>query len=152
MRKFWAIIFVALMAALVLSLGGCGGSDSSDLNTTTIMEPDKTIDPDNGNDDGDGDGNDNTDLTDAIEIVLNVNTATVNRTELNMNDYVWHADPDHADEYWTEGLNGTTEYDEDEYDDLVDSSKVNGVYIARDVRYMTKDIEFTSTATKDNDP
>ena len=92
------------------------------------------------------------DEDEVIDIVLSTTTATEDGATIPSNNYVWHADPDHADEYWTEGISGTTEYDEDEYLSLVTTS-TNGIYIARDIRYMTSDLTFTAsqTATKDQD-
>ena len=47
-------------------------------------------------------------------------------------DYVWHADPSHKDEYYTEGLDGTTEYTWDELDKNYDYYG----YITHDARYI----------------
>ncbi len=87
-----------------------------------------------------------------INIVLNGSTATEDGSSIPTNNYVWHADPKHAAEYWTLGTDGTEELDEDEYLAAVTKSD-NGVYIARDIRYMTSDLTFTSsqTAVKDED-
>lgn len=92
------------------------------------------------------------DDSDAIDIVLKSDgTATVGGEAISPQNYVWHADPQHPAEYWTEGYDGTTEYTEKEYKKLVET--VEGVYIARDVRYTSNTLDFTTskTATKDED-
>jgi|GEM_PF-4962361 len=92
------------------------------------------------------------DDSDAIDIVLKSDgTATVAGETITPYNYVWHADPQHPAEYWTEGYDGTTEYTEKEYKKLVET--VEGVYIARDVRYTSDTLDFTTskTATKDED-
>lgn len=85
-----------------------------------------------------------------IDIVLNADgTATVGGSEVPEYDLVWHADPQHPAQYWT---SGDTELDEDAYEAAI-TSTVEGVYIARDVRYTPNTLEFTTsqTATKDED-
>ena len=91
------------------------------------------------------------DDSDVVEIVLDGTTATIGGVSVPSYNYVWHADPQHADEYWTEGTDGTTEYDEDEIAEKITSSQ--GVYIAHDVRYISNTLSFTTsqTATKDED-
>ena len=87
-----------------------------------------------------------------VDIVLKADgTATASGDTVNVYDYVWHADPKHPAQYWTEGYNGTTEYTEKEYKKLVET--VNGVYIARDIRYTPNTLDFSTsnTAKKDED-
>ena len=91
-----------------------------------------------------------------IDIVLNSDgTATVGNTVITANDYVWHADPQHPEQYWTNGINGSTVYYEDAYENNIVSTfnSAEGVYIARDVRYTPNTLTFTTsqTATKDED-
>ncbi|MBQ9904825.1 MAG: carbohydrate-binding domain-containing protein [Synergistaceae bacterium] len=91
-----------------------------------------------------------------IDIVLNSDgTATVGNTVITANDYVWHADPQHPEQYWTNGINGSTVYYEDAYENSIVSTfnSAEGVYIARDVRYTPNTLTFTTsqTATKDED-
>lgn len=91
-----------------------------------------------------------------IDIVLNSDgTATVGNTAITANDYVWHADPQHPEQYWTNGINGSTVYYEDAYENNIVSTfnSAEGVYIARDVRYTPNTLTFTTsqTATKDED-
>ena len=92
------------------------------------------------------------DTSNMIVIQLNGDSATIGSSTVPVYDYVWHADPDHAAEYWTKGSTDTTPIYEDDYDDIVDTFEpVSNVYIARDIRYMTSDITFTGTATKDGE-
>ena len=93
------------------------------------------------------------DESDVIDVVLNSDgTATASGETVPSYDYVWHADPQHPAEYWTLGINGTTELDADAYEDAITSTN-NGLYIARDVRYTPNTLAFTTsqTATKDED-
>ena len=64
-------------------------------------------------------------------------------------DYVWHADPDHKDEYYTVGLDDTTEYT---WDSLSTSYEDYG-YIAHDIKYTDSSLNFieNQTATKDDE-
>ena len=64
-------------------------------------------------------------------------------------DYVWHADPDHKDEYYTVGLDDTTEYT---WDSLSASYEDYG-YIAHDIKYTDSSLNFieNQTATKDDE-
>lgn len=89
------------------------------------------------------------DISSLKVIQLNGSTATINGTSVANYDYVWHADPDHRDEYYTLGLNGTTEYTESEM--LANVTATNGVYINRDIVYMTSSLDFTGTAKNDNE-
>ena len=91
-----------------------------------------------------------------IDIVLNSDgTATAAGASVPVYNYVWHADPQHPEQYWTNGINGSTVYYEDEYEDNIVSTfnSAEGVYIARDVRYTPNTLTFTTsqTATKDED-
>ena len=88
-----------------------------------------------------------------IDIVLKSDgTATAAGTTVPSYDYVWHADPQHPAEYWTEGIDGTDELDEDAYADAI-TSKNNGLYIAHDIRYTSNTLDFSTskTAKKDED-
>ncbi len=90
------------------------------------------------------------DSSDEIVISLSGTSATLSGAAsgtLSAQDYVWHVSPDHDGEYWTYG---GTEYDED--DVLSSVTSTDGVYIARDVRYVPGYLEFSSsqTATKAN--
>ncbi|MBQ3653173.1 MAG: carbohydrate-binding domain-containing protein [Synergistaceae bacterium] len=96
----------------------------------------------------------NMDSTDVKTIILNGNTATLGGSSVPVYDYVWHIDPQHPAQYWTDGPNGTTEYTSDEYEALIEAGGTNnGVYIARDIRYTPDTLEFTAsqTAVKDQD-
>ena len=91
----------------------------------------------------------NVDTASAKVIQLNGNTATIDGVSIASYDYVWHADPNHRDEYYTLGLDGTTEYDKDAV--LAATIMIDGVYIAHDVRYMTSSLDFTGTVKDDED-
>ena len=86
------------------------------------------------------------DDTDIHEIVLNSDgTGTYDDNDIAYFNYVWHADPNHAGEYYTSGINGA----EVDYDgEAIDGEEV---YIARDIRYLTSDADFSGTTTKDNE-
>ena len=92
------------------------------------------------------------DDTDALTIQLNGTSATISGTSVPTYDLVWHADPQHPAEYWTDGINGTTEYDADEYEEQI-TATAGGVYIAHDIRYTSDQLEFSTsqTAQKDED-
>ena len=95
------------------------------------------------------------DTSDEVVIVLDSEngTASVNDSDVEEYNYVWHADPDHRTEYFTNGINGTTELSEaemlSEIQEEIESSE--GVYIAHDIRYTPNNINFTATATKDEE-
>ena len=91
----------------------------------------------------------NVDTSGAKVIQLNGTTATIDGTSIASCNYVWHADPDHRDEYYTDGLDGIIEYDEDEV--LSNITMTDGVYIARDVHYMTDSLDFTALVANDQE-
>ncbi len=79
-----------------------------------------------------------------IEIVLTASdTATVNNTKLTANNYIWHLSPD-VGEYWTNG-DSTEQLDEDEV--LAAVTSADGVYIARDIRYVPNTLGFSDSQT-----
>ncbi|MBQ7170288.1 MAG: carbohydrate-binding domain-containing protein [Synergistaceae bacterium] len=87
-----------------------------------------------------------------IDIALNADgTGTAGGTSIPAYDYVWHADPQHPAEYWTLG-DSTTELDADAYEAAITSTN-NGLYIARDIRYTSNTLDFSTsnTAQKDED-
>ena len=91
---------------------------------------------------------DNLDLSDQVRITLNADegTAYMNGSAIPSYNYVWHADPDHKDEYYTLG-ESSTELTEDEVEDAITES----IYIARDIRYMPNTMSFTGTAKNDEE-
>ena len=95
------------------------------------------------------------DSDEEVVIVLNAEseTARINSSDVEEYDYVWHADPDHKNEYFTKGRNGTQELSEAEMLSEIqeDVELSEGVYVARDIRYTPNTINFTSTAKKDED-
>lgn len=97
------------------------------------------------------------DIESDAEIVITLNsdgTATADGTAIPNYNYVWHADPQHPAQYWTLGTDGTTEYTEDEYTAAIEAAGTNsGLYIARDIRYTSNTLNFTTsnTAKKDED-
>ncbi|MBQ9419882.1 MAG: carbohydrate-binding domain-containing protein [Synergistaceae bacterium] len=87
---------------------------------------------------------------DVIEIVLSSsdNTAKVTaadgtETTLGAQEYIWHVSPD-VGEYWTLGSN-STQLEEDEVWEAITSA--DGVYIARDIRYMPNNLGFSESQT-----
>lgn len=94
------------------------------------------------------------DTSDEIIITLNAEaeTARIDSEDIYEYDYIWHANPDHRNEYFTKG-NNSTELSEAEMLSEIqeDIEEGNGVYIARDIRYMTNELSFTARATKDNE-
>lgn len=109
------------------------------------------------------------DDSDIIKIVLNKNKATITNPDYvedydpdfddpiakyNMIDvpsytYVWHADPSHRYEYYTEGISGTAL--EEGYDYTYENDFNNDdVYIAHDIRYLTSSATFSTSQTATN--
>ncbi len=86
------------------------------------------------------------DRSEEIVITLNGNKATISGDDVSEYNYVWHADQNHRDEYFTEGS---------ESKELTESEMIEGiyeaVYIAHDVRYTPSTISFSSTARNDED-
>lgn len=83
------------------------------------------------------------DMSDEIVINLDGDTASIEgEGAIPFYNYVWHADPNHKDEYYTLG-------DDDE--ELEEYSAGESIYIARDIRYLSDTLEFTGTATKDGE-
>ncbi|MBQ7594848.1 MAG: carbohydrate-binding domain-containing protein [Synergistaceae bacterium] len=95
------------------------------------------------------------DTSDEIVVILDAEaeTAKINSFDVDEYNYVWHADPNHRTEYFTKGINGTQELSEAEMLSEIQESieESEGVYIARDIRYTPNNINFTSTAKKDED-
>lgn len=89
------------------------------------------------------------DTSDEIVITLNGNKASLGSEDVPEYDYVWHADPDHRDEYFTDGRDSKTELTEEAM--MEDIEPLEGVYIAHDVRYTPSTISFSGTARKDED-
>lgn len=90
---------------------------------------------------------------DPIEIVLTANdTAKVTSggttTTLSAIDCIWNVTPDDG-QYWT--LDGTTYKKESKVQSAITSSYssnyVDGIYIARDIRYMPDTLEFSESQT-----
>ena len=78
-------------------------------------------------------------------ITLNETSAVLTKSNTSKSvpsyNYVWHAEPDSRNEYFTNGL----------YGDVIDVSVNDAVYIAHDVRYLTENADFTGTAAKDGE-
>ncbi|MBQ7153998.1 MAG: carbohydrate-binding domain-containing protein [Synergistaceae bacterium] len=89
------------------------------------------------------------DTSEELVITLSGSTATVNGSAVPNHNYVWHADPDHRDEYYTLGLDGTQEYSESDLSNYIQN--VEGVYINRDIRYMPNTLSFTGQVKDDNE-
>ena len=93
------------------------------------------------------------DDSDVIDVVLSADgTATAGGSTVPSYEYVWHADPQHPADYWTLGIDGTDELDEDAYEAAITDTN-NGLYIAHDVRYTPNTLDFSTsnTAQKDED-
>ncbi|MBQ7221250.1 MAG: carbohydrate-binding domain-containing protein [Synergistaceae bacterium] len=91
----------------------------------------------------------NVDTASTKTIYLNGDSATIGGQAVPSYDYVWHADPDHRDEYYTEGLEGTEILSEDYVTSAMTAT--DGVFIARDVRYLTNSLDFTGTVANDEE-
>lgn len=89
------------------------------------------------------------DISEEIVINLNGTKAAINSTDITDYDFIWHADPNHRDEYFTYGSDSSEEITEAEMNALIDP--VMGVYIARDIRYTPDNVSFSGTARKDED-
>ena len=89
-------------------------------------------------------------VTGTEEIVIDLNAdngmAFLNGSAIPAYDYIWHADPDHRDEYFTLG-NSNRELTEDEMMEEIGE----GVYVARDIRYMPNTLTFSGTAKHDEE-
>ena len=90
----------------------------------------------------------NVDTAGAKVIVLSGDSATIDGEAVSTFNYVWHADPNHSDVYYTLGLDGTDELSEDYVAEVIGDQTV---YIARDVYYMTDSLDFTGTVKNDEE-
>ena len=89
----------------------------------------------------------NLDTSSQVRITLNSDgSAYMDGSAIQSYNYVWHADPDHRDEYYTLG-SSTAELTED----YVASAITEDIYIARDIRYMSDTLSFTGTAKNDDE-
>lgn len=88
----------------------------------------------------------NIDTSNEITITLNDYSAQVNGGSYAPEyEYVWHADPQHRYEYYTEG-DSEEELDESE----LEIEPLNGVYIAHDIRYVSNTINFEGIISVDD--
>ncbi len=147
MKRWFCLLQVAMM--LTVALGGCGGSGgSSRSNGTSNTGTGNTGTGNTGTGDtGSGDSGGGTETSGAIPIVLNGTTATYNGVTIEAYDYVWHVSPSRADEYYTEGLNGS-EVDNDTAEGDIGGDAVT---IARDIRYIPSGLSFSGTAKNDDE-
>ncbi|MBQ3653172.1 MAG: carbohydrate-binding domain-containing protein [Synergistaceae bacterium] len=72
--------------------------------------------------------------------------ADIDGTPITEYDVVWHADPNHRDEYFTDSTGGTVYTEEVLSEEITET-----VYIARDIRYMPNTISFTGTVRNDQE-
>ena len=72
--------------------------------------------------------------------------ADIDGSSITEYDVVWHADPNHRDEYFTDST-GSTVYTEE----VLSEEITETVYIARDIRYMPNTINFTGTVRNDQE-
>lgn len=89
----------------------------------------------------------NVDTASAKVIILDGDSATLDGSAVKSYNYVWHSDPNHKDEYYTEGLEGTEELTEEQ----VLANIAESVYIAHDIRYMTNELDFTGMVKNDDE-
>ena len=78
-----------------------------------------------------------------IEINLNGSTATCAGESVTEYKYVWNSDIDHSNEYYTDGLDGTEELSDYEYNE--------DVFIAHDIHYMNSSLNFSESETVKHD-
>ena len=170
MRRWLALLAVA---ALVLSLGGCGGSsgggsgssnDDGNDTTTTYHEP--TGQSASAEEvaallDTITDGalqasaaSSPTYTVDLGSLTASVSAAgaasTAGSTTLKIIDLVWHVDPSRTDEFYTVGASGN-ELTSDQMANIQENLDDCAVYIARDIRYANSDWNFNTNVTKDED-
>ena len=170
MKKFSKIIYVLILAMFVLSLSGCHSHNSRDYsgNSSTDTESNSTNSTDNSTNDNTSNDTNNNNQTQTqtenededseldqravvtkedgiIKIELsNASTSSVETSAastLYVEEYVWHVDADHDEEYWTNASD--SEIYEDEI--LANVGMIEGVYVARDIRYVPSTLEFSST-------
>ncbi|MBR1672013.1 MAG: carbohydrate-binding domain-containing protein [Fretibacterium sp.] len=157
MKKWLALLAIA---ALVLSLGGCGGSSSSSsspsddeegptsetvqkmleagegLAASSASNPEYTIDLGS--------------LTAGVSVAGMVNMA--DSTTLKSFDLVRHIEPSRADEYYTVGVDGE-EISEDDLKAVNKNLAKYAVYVAHDIVYYPElDESGFKTVTYDDDP
>lgn len=177
MKKWLALLAVA---ALVLSLGGCGGSSNS---SSSLNENPANEQPDNGGGDNGGNNNETgggvsgsyatqeelADLVVAIQDgglkikedsvytltlgdTVSVAAGDVNTATASLQtiDLVWHVDPGRPDEFYTVGKSGN-ELSADAMTEIEEELDKCAVYIARDIRYANSDWNFNTDVTKDED-
>ena len=173
MKKFSNAFILLLMALLVFSLSGCGGSSgtlpaSSSSGTTPTSGDTTPTSGDTTPTSGDSSTQYQTEIVALTEsgtvtpsatlttnsdgsynIVLSytssdsTNANAAALTEYE-NDFVWHISPDVPGEFWTEGYSITgTSRDEDYVLENVTSN--DGIYIAHDIRYVPNTLTFSST-------
>ena len=161
--------------------GGSSHHSKSKSNSDTNNEIDDDDDTDDNDSDTDTDTNtddDNSGSTDATfsvgadgtyYIVLGSSSSTKSKSSYSpvnsaaassipVYDYVWHATPDVSQDYYTNGTSGTVKLTEDDVEDLIEDDNNSvyrnyGVYINRDVHYLSNTLTFDSSTTvkKDND-
>lgn len=163
MKKFSKLIPLLILALLVLSLSGCGGSSSSGSGTNSNSNS-GSGNNDSGN--GDNSGNDtgtNTEFVDTTNANVSISKGTdgvykivlsngvtssaladTASETLKAQEYVWHVSPDYAGEYWTNS-SGTVMTEKDV---LKDVTSQDGIFVARDIRYVPSYLEFSSTTVK----
>ncbi len=72
--------------------------------------------------------------------------ADIDGSSITEYDLVWHADPNHRDEYFTDST-GAKVYTEE----VLSEEITETIYIARDIRYMPDSISFTGTVRNDDE-
>ena len=152
------LMLLALALMLLVSAGGCGGSShhNSKSNSDTQDEIDDDNDNENENDSTSTSATFSVGADGIYYIVFGSSSSPVNSAaelSIPVYDYVWHAAPDVSQDYYTNGQSGTAKLTEDDLEDLIEADSTNGVYINRDVHYLSNTLKFDSSTTvrKDND-
>ena len=167
MKKFPKIFYLLMLAVLVLSLSGCGSSRSnvSDSSTSVTPAPEEQ-EEEIEDEDVDEETEEITTTTEAsAKITTETRTGFDNKSvtvielsmgsgsdsdtkrvkaadeTLSVKNYVWNISAD-SGEYWTDP-DGEIITDEDEVINALASDE--GIYIARDIRYVPDTLEFSST-------
>ena len=95
------------------------------------------------------------DSSDETKIILNDNAAYIDDSTTPVNDYeyIWHTDPYHSSEYYTNGQDSTDELTEEEMLSAISQGTDEEefiAYVAHDIRYMTNEDIYFQGILKNN--
>ena len=164
LKKFSKLIPFFIFALLVLSLSGCNGHSHSSSSSSSFNSNNNSTNNGTGTETDTETETEVVDTTNAnvgisqgtdgvYKLVLSTGAASdasVNEATntLKVNNFVWHVSPDYAGadsdnpgEYWT---NGTTSFDSEAKVQAALTTSQDGIYIARDIRYVPSYLEFSS--------